>query len=65
MNILVLNGSLRPHGNTSAMVEAFSKGATENGHQITIVNVCKKKNWGKTDVIPFVRMKGFLKKYLI
>lgn len=25
------------------MVEAFSKGATENGHQVTAINVCQKK----------------------
>ncbi len=43
MNILVLNGSPRPNGNTAAMVSAFSEGATENGHQVTVVNVCQKK----------------------
>ena len=43
MNILVLNGSPRPNGNTAAMVAAFSEGATEKGHHITIVNVCRKK----------------------
>lgn len=42
MNILVLNGSPRPNGNTAAMVSAFSEGATENGHQVTVVNVCQK-----------------------
>ena len=31
MKILVLNGSPRPKGNTAAMVEAFAKGARENG----------------------------------
>ena len=30
MNILVLNGSPRPNGNTAAMVEAFAEGASEN-----------------------------------
>ena len=34
MNILVLNGSPRPNGNTSAMVEAFAQGARESGHQL-------------------------------
>lgn len=29
MNILVLNGSPRPHGNTAAMVSEFVKGAGE------------------------------------
>lgn len=42
MNILVLNGSPRPHGNTAAMVAAFAKGAQENGHPIDVVNVCQK-----------------------
>ena len=43
MKILVLNGSPRPHGNTAAMVEAFRKGAEENGHAVTVVNVCHRK----------------------
>ena len=43
MKILVLNGSPHPHGNTSAMVEAFAKGARENDHQVYVVNVCRKK----------------------
>lgn len=43
MNILILNGSPRPNGNTAAMVEAFVEGAGENGHNITVVPVCRKK----------------------
>ena len=43
MNILVLNGSPRPNGNTAAMVAAFVEGASENGHSITVVPVCQKK----------------------
>lgn len=43
MNILVLNGSPRPDGNTAAMVAAFTEGATEKGHQVSVVNVCRKK----------------------
>ena len=43
MNILVLNGSPRPNGNTAAMVAAFAEGANENGHNITVVSVCQKK----------------------
>jgi multimeric flavodoxin WrbA len=43
MKIIVLNGSPRPNGNTAAMVEAFAKGASENGHQITVVPVCQKR----------------------
>lgn len=42
MKILVLNGSPRPNGNTAAMVEAFVKGAEQNGHDVTIVPVCSK-----------------------
>ena len=42
MNILVLNGSPRPNGNTAAMVEAFAEGTSENGHNITIVSICQK-----------------------
>ena len=43
MTILVINGSPRPNGNTVAMVEAFAEGASENGHNITVVSVCQKK----------------------
>lgn len=43
MKILVLNGSPRPNGNTAAMVDAFVNGASENGHKITVVPVCRKK----------------------
>lgn len=43
MNILVLNGSPRPNGNTSTMVNAFVEGATESGHNISVVPVCQKK----------------------
>ena len=43
MKILVLNGSPRLHGNPAAMVDAFVNGAMENGHKVTVVNVCQKK----------------------
>lgn len=43
MNILVLNGSPRPNGNTAAMIAAFAEGAKRKGHQITVIDVCKKK----------------------
>lgn len=43
MKILVLNGSPRPQGNTAAMVEAFTKGARESGHEVTVINVCQKE----------------------
>ena len=41
MEILVLNGSPRPNGNTAAMVEAFVEGAREKGHAVHIVPVCQ------------------------
>lgn len=34
-NIIVLNGSPRPKGNTSALVKAFSEGAEQAGHTVT------------------------------
>ncbi len=43
MKILVLNGSPRPRGNTAAMVEAFTRGAEESGHEVSVVAVCQKK----------------------
>ena len=43
MNIIVLNGSPRPNGNTAAMVEAFVEGASGKGHNVTVVPVCQKK----------------------
>lgn len=46
MNILVLNGSPRPNGNTAAMVSAFTAGAMAVGHQVDVVNVCRKNIHG-------------------
>ena len=43
MKILALNGSPRPNGNTAALVESFVEGATESGHQVTVVPVGQKK----------------------
>jgi multimeric flavodoxin WrbA len=43
MNILVLNGSPRTNGNTAAMIAAFVEGANKKGHQIKIIDVCKKE----------------------
>lgn len=40
MNILILNGSPRPQGDTKKMINTFV--AAANQHQITIVDVCKK-----------------------
>lgn len=34
-NIIVLNGSPRPKGNTTALVQAFSEGAEKAGHTVT------------------------------
>jgi multimeric flavodoxin WrbA len=34
-NIVILNGSPRRKGNTSALAEAFAKGAEENGNRVT------------------------------
>lgn len=42
MKILVLNGSPRANGNTTAMVEAFAEGAREAGHQVDMIPVCQK-----------------------
>lgn len=41
MNILVLNGSPRPDGNTSALVKGFEEGALSKGHQVNVINVGK------------------------
>ena len=43
MRILVLNGSPRPKGNTKQMVDAFREGAESAGHQVDVIDVCKKK----------------------
>ncbi|MDD2971704.1 MAG: flavodoxin family protein [Lachnospiraceae bacterium] len=43
MNILILNGSPRPAGNTSKMIEAFTDGLKETGHLVDVVNVCRKE----------------------
>lgn len=43
MNIIVLNGSPKPNGNTAAMVAAFVQGIRSGGHQIDVVNVCTLK----------------------
>lgn len=43
MRILVLNGGPRPQGSTKKMVSAFTVGAELAGHQVDVVDVCKKK----------------------
>ena len=42
MKILVLNGSPHLNGATSDMVDAFSKGAQESGHEVSVINVAHK-----------------------
>lgn len=41
MNIVILNGSPRPHGNTAAMVAAYREGAEQAGHHVTVFDVCR------------------------
>ena len=43
MNILILQGSPRMGGNTVWMAEEYKKAAEAAGHQVTLVNVAKKK----------------------
>lgn len=43
MKILVLNGSPRQKGNTAQMTAAFREGAEAAGHQVDVVDVCRKK----------------------
>ena len=43
MNIVVLNGSPRPHGNTAFLVDAFREGAQEAGHTVTVLPVASMK----------------------
>lgn len=43
MNILILNGSPRPQGNTKQMIKAFAEGAVSSGHKVDVVDVCLQK----------------------
>ena len=43
MKILVLNGSPHPNGSTKQMINAFCDGALSVGHQVNVVDVCKKQ----------------------
>ena len=43
MNILILQGSPRANGNTAWMAEEFKKAAEAVGHEVTMVNVARKK----------------------
>lgn len=40
MNILILNGSPRPQGNTKKMINAFVSAA--GSHQVDVIDVCRK-----------------------
>ena len=42
MKILVLNGSPRPQGDTAKMVAVFRETAKSAGHDVAIINVCRK-----------------------
>lgn len=42
MNVLILNGSPRPKGNTAAMAAAFEEGATAAGHRVTVKQIGNK-----------------------
>ena len=43
MNILILQGSPRANGNTAWMAEEFKKASEAAGHEVTLVNVARKK----------------------
>ena len=43
MNILILQGSPRANGNTAWMAEEYKKAAEAAGHNVTLVNVARKK----------------------
>lgn len=40
-NILILNGSPRPRGNTAALIEAFIQGAQSAGHTVKTFNLTR------------------------
>lgn len=39
--IVILNGSPRPNGNTAALIQSFTDGATAAGHTVTRFNLQK------------------------
>ena len=43
MNIMILQGSPRANGNTAWMADEYKKAAEAAGHNVTLVNVAKKK----------------------
>lgn len=42
MKILILNGSPRLHGNTAALVDAFTDEAQKSGHQVSVFQIGNK-----------------------
>ena len=42
-NIIILNGSPRPKGNTSTMTAAFKRGAEETGNKVTEFQLSRMK----------------------
>ena len=46
MNILVLNGSPRPQGDTAKMISVFQEAARSAGHSVTVINVCRRNIHG-------------------
>ena len=43
MKVLILQGSPRANGNTAWMAEEYKKAAEAAGHEVTLINVAKKK----------------------
>jgi multimeric flavodoxin WrbA len=43
MKIAILNGSPRKNGNTEIMVDEFTKGAQESGHEVNKINLAGKQ----------------------
>jgi multimeric flavodoxin WrbA len=41
MKIIVLNGSPRPNGNTTALVKAFKEGAETTGNKVEVFNIAQ------------------------
>jgi multimeric flavodoxin WrbA len=69
--IIILNGSPRSNGNTSALIEQFTKGAEQNGHQVIRFDLQKMNihpclgccKGGKDPASPCVQKDDMLKIY--
>lgn len=69
--IIILNGSPRSNGNTSALIEQFTKGAEQNGHQVIRFDLQKMNihpclgccKGGKDPATPCVQKDDMLKIY--